>query len=77
MKIHRQFGYASSDNMKRLLKQAYLLYNDILPLIDEVDDTCKTCKQYKKPSHRPVVDLSKASDFNHYGLCSYGPTPIR
>ena len=65
MKIHRQFGYASSDNMKPLLKQAYLLDNDILSLIDEVDDTCKTCKQYKKLSHCPVVDLSKASDFNH------------
>ena len=65
MKIHLQFGHASSDNMKRLLKQANLLDNYILPLIDKVYDTCKTCKQYKKPSRRPVVGLSKASDFNH------------
>ena len=65
MKIHRQFGHASSDNIKCLLKQANLKDNDILPLIDKVYDTCKTCKQYKKPFHRPVVGLSKASDFNH------------
>ena len=48
-----------------LLKQANLLDNDILPLIDKVYGTFKTCKQYKKPSHRPVVGLGKASDFNH------------
>ena len=65
MKIHRQFGHASSDNIKCLLKQANLIDNYILPLIDKVYDTCKTCKQYKKPFHRPVVGLSKASDFNH------------
>ena len=65
MKIHWQFSYASSDNVKRLLKQANLLDNNILPLIDKVYDTCKTCKQYKKPSHCSVVGLSKASDFNH------------
>ena len=44
MKIHLQFGHASSDNMKRLLKQANLLDNYVLPLIDIVYDTCKTCK---------------------------------
>ena len=59
MKIHGQFGHASSDNI------ANLLDNDILPLIDKVYDTCKTCKQYEKLSHHPVVGLSKASDFNH------------
>ena len=64
MKIHQQFGHASSDNMKRLLKQVNLLDNDILPLIDKFY-ACKTCKQYKKPSHGPAVVLGKASDFNH------------
>ena len=44
MKIHGQFGHASSDNI------ANLLDNDILPLIDKVYDTCKTCKQYEKLS---------------------------
>lgn len=49
MNIHRQFGHASSDNMKLLLKQANILDNDILPLLDKVYDTCKTCKRYKNP----------------------------
>ena len=47
--------------MKCLLIQENLFNNYILPLID----TCKTCKQYKNPSHCPVVGLSKVSDFNH------------
>ena len=42
MKIHRQFGHASSDNMKLLLKQENLL-------LDKVYNTCKTCKEYKNP----------------------------
>ena len=62
MKNGQQFGHAQSDNKKHLLKQTALVDNDILPLIDEVYDTCKTCKQYKKPSHCPVVGLSKARD---------------
>ena len=34
---------------------------NILPLIDKVYHTCKTCKQYKKPSHRLVVGLTHYS----------------
>ena len=52
MKIHWQFGHAMSD-MKCLLKQANLLDNDILPLIDKVCDTSKTCKSNIKTLSSP------------------------
>ena len=64
LKIGWQFSHAQSDNTKHLSKQTDLTDN-ILPLTDEVFDTCKTCKQYKKPSHCPVVGLSKARDFKY------------
>ena len=50
--------------MRRLLNNASLLSLETSKLIEKVYNSCKTCLIYKKPLHRSVVGLSKASNFN-------------
>ena len=50
--------------MRRLLNNASPLNSETSKLIEKVYNSCKTCLMYKNPSHRPVVGLSKASNFN-------------
>ena len=38
--------------------------SEITSLIDATVEKCKTCKVYKKPNPRPIVGLSRATDFN-------------
>ena len=64
-KIHRQFGHASPDNIKRLLKNSNSLDQKISTLVDKIYKDCNTCKLYKRPTLKPVVGLSKATTFNH------------
>ena len=64
-KLHRQFGHATSENMRRLFANAEKLNEQISHMIDVVTSDCKTCKLYKKPVPRPVVGISRATDFNH------------
>ena len=54
-KIHKQFGHASIENMRRLLNNASLLNSETSKLIEKIYNSCKTCLIYKKPLHRPVV----------------------
>ena len=64
-KIHKQFGHASAENLKRLFQNAGKLNSaEITSLIDATVKKCKTCKVYKKPKPRPIVGLSGAIDFN-------------
>ena len=49
-KIHKQFGHASAENLKRLFKNAWKLNSEITSLIDATVEKCKTCKVYKKPN---------------------------
>ena len=63
-KAHKQFRHASIENMRRLLNNASPLNSETSKLIEKVYNSCKICLIYKKPSHRPVVGLSKASNFN-------------
>ena len=64
IKLHKQFGHASSNNLKSLIKNAGHLNEEISNLIDEVSLNCDICKKYKKVSPRPVVGLPRATDFN-------------
>ena len=63
-KIHKQFGHASAEKLKRLFKNAGKLNSEITSLIDVRVKKCKTCKVYKKPNPIPIVGLSRAADFN-------------
>ena len=64
-KIHKQFGHASAENLKRLFKIAGKLNSEITSLVDVAVKKRKTCRVYKKPNPRPIVGLSTATDFNH------------
>ena len=64
LKLHKQFGHASSNNLKSLLKNAGLLTTEISKLVDEINLKCVICKTHKKPSPRPVVSLPRATNFN-------------
>ena len=63
--IKKQFGHASANNFKNLLKNTSLFSTEISKLIDEVCDNCVVCKTHKKPHPRPVVGLPRAAIFNH------------
>ena len=64
IKLHKQFGHASANNLKSLIKNAGYLNDEISNLIDEISLNCDICKQYKKASPRPVVGLPRATDFD-------------
>ena len=64
IKLHKQFGHASSRNLENLLKRAGIPITKLANIIDKVVSHCKTCQQYKKPIPRPAVGLLKANDFN-------------
>ena len=55
MKIHKQFGHATADNILKLLNNANIHTSDIPLLVKEVVRYCSTCKKFRKPSPRPVV----------------------
>ena len=63
-KIHRQFGHASSENIKRLIKNAGVTDQKFFEITDEVIQGCDICLKYKKPAPRPVVGFAWATDFN-------------
>ena len=65
VKLHKQFGHASPNNLKNLLQTAGLFSTEISKLIIEVCDNCVVCKTHKKPPPRPVVGLPRATTFNH------------
>ena len=64
IKVHKQFGHASIDNLKKLIKNAGLLDKELCNIINDVVESCDTCIRFKKAPPRPIVGLSKASDFN-------------
>ena len=62
-KIHKYFRHATIVNMKKLLKNANLVNNEINKIIEDVY-ACDTCMRFKKPPPHPVVGLPKSSEFN-------------
>ena len=64
IKIHKQFGHASAENLKRLFNNAGKLDKEIIALIDKTLQGCDTCKMYRKANTKPIVGFSWATDFN-------------
>ena len=62
--IHRNFGHPAGNKLQSLLKNAGISGTRTLKLMDEVSESCKTCKLYKKVPSRPVVGLTRATRFN-------------
>ena len=57
--LHKQFGHASSNNLKNLFKKAELFSTEISKLINENCDNCVVCKTHKKPPPRPMLGYKK------------------
>ena len=64
IKLHKQFGHASSRNLENLLKQAGIPLSNINDIINKVVSHCKMCQQYKKTVPRPMIGFPKANYFN-------------
>ena len=64
IKLHKQFGHASSKNSENLLKRADIPVSNISDIINKVVSHCKTCQQYKKTIPRPTIGLPKRNYFN-------------
>ncbi|XP_078490921.1 uncharacterized protein LOC144747058 [Ciona intestinalis] len=64
IKLHKQFGHASCENMEKLLKSSGKLTPEMSKMILGIVQSCSTCQKYKKPPARPAVGLSWGSDFN-------------
>ena len=64
IKIHKQFGHASTVNIKKHINNAGLLDKGLNEIIENVVQSCDTCIRFKRAPPRPVVGISKAKDFN-------------
>ena len=63
-KLHCQFGHASPEKLKKLIKASDVNDQELLDIIDLVDQKCQVCLKYKKPKLTPVVSFSLSKDFN-------------
>ena len=63
--LHKQFGHASTENLKHLIKNTSEQNAGLMKIIDEAVQECDVCRKYKKPVPRPIVGLSRAEDFTH------------
>ena len=62
IKIHKQFGHASAENLKRLFNNAGKLDKEIIALIDKTLQGCDTCRMYRKANPKPIVGFSWATE---------------
>ena len=63
-KLHKQFGHASADKLRNLIKDANIQDEEVMVLLDSICKTCNICQKYNKTPARPIVGLSLAKDFN-------------
>ena len=64
-KLHLRFCHTPAEKLKRLLESTEEYDDEVLKLVDQVSENCRTCKIYKKAPPRPVVGMPLSSDFNH------------
>ena len=64
LKLHRQFGHASGDKLKKLLASAGCVDDDTLKSLEKVVRECDVCQRYGKTPSRPAVSLPMATDWN-------------
>ena len=64
-KLHSQFAHPSANRLIKLVSAAGMGDDsELIREIREVAENCKICKEYKRPSPRPVVGMPLASSFN-------------
>lgn len=60
-KMHRQFVHPSQKRFIGLLWDANVWREEFQSVIDQISDSCGTCKQYAKTPARPMVSMPMAS----------------
>lgn len=64
LKLHKQFGHASVEKLKKLLDCAGNHDDDCLEILNDIVSKCDTCIRYSKPKPKPAVGLPMASTYN-------------
>ena len=65
-KIHRQFAHAPVQKLLKLIESAgepWATDDELRKELISVSESCKTCKAYQKPMHRPSVGMPMANNF--------------
>lgn len=66
VKLHKQFGHATSEKLIILLKTAGVgLDIDITNMLQDIVKECETCMKFKRPLPKPAVSVPLATKFNH------------
>ena len=55
IQLHNQFGHATAENLKRIVRNAGIMNSNLCAIIDTVVEECNTCV---------IVGLSESDDFN-------------
>ena len=61
IKLHKQFGHASSSNLLNLMKNAEVDTKNISKIVEKVTEQCNICKLHKKLLPRLAVSIPKSS----------------
>ena len=61
IKLHKQMGHLP---ITTLIKQSGNWVEGMAPIIQKIEENCRTCKIYAKTPAKPVVALSRARKFN-------------
>ena len=64
VKLHKQFGHASAERLKKLLQSAGVQTEKWIDLLKRVVQECDVCVRYKQTPPKPAVSLPMANDFN-------------
>ena len=64
LKLHRQFGHATADKLKRLLKNSNVRDKDFEKCIVQICNDCSICEKYRQAKLKPAVSLPLADKFN-------------
>ena len=64
LKLHRQFGHATSEKIINLLHKAQINDRNLEENLVKVTNNCEICLRYKRAPPRPVVSLPMANHFN-------------
>ena len=64
IKLHKQFGHASSGNLLNSIKIAEVDTKNISKIVEEITKQCNICKLYKKLLPKPTVSILKSLNFN-------------
>ena len=67
VKLHRQFGHASQERLRKLLNNAGVKDADLFKKIYKVANECELFLMYRKIPSRPAVSLPMAQEFNETG----------